>query len=258
MLRVRGIYKSFGGIKALNGVSLNVEKGTIIGLIGPNGSGKTTLFNVISGFCPKDSGEIYFKGKKIDGLPPHEVANRGLRRSFQIPKMAYQTTVLENILFASNSEGENIWKNFFNFRLVSKQEEASLHRAQSVLNMLQLDGLANEYAGSLSGGQRKLLALGRVLMADPDLIMLDEPAAGVNPTLLKALLQIVKQLRVQQKKTFLIVEHNMKVIWEMCDKVYVLVAGKEIAEGTPEEIQRNEEVLRAYLGREEGGAGRKG
>lgn len=258
MLRVRGIYKSFGRIKALDGVSLNVEKGTIIGLIGPNGSGKTTLFNVISGFYSKDSGEIYFKGKKIDGLPPHEVANRGLRRSFQIPKMAYQTTVLENILFASNSEGENIWKNFFNFRLVLKQEKDSLRKAQSVLNMLQLDRLANEYAGSLSGGQRKLLALGRVLMAEPDLIMLDEPAAGVNPTLLKAFLHTVKQLRIQQGKTFLIVEHNMKVIWEMCDKVYVLVAGKEIAEGTPEEIQRNEEVLRAYLGREEEEAGRKG
>jgi ABC-type branched-subunit amino acid transport system ATPase component len=247
VLKVSDVHKSFEGIKALDGVSLEVEGGSITGLIGPNGSGKTTLFNVISGFFPKDAGEIYLKGEKIDELSPSEVSRKGLCRTFQISQAPEKMTVLENMLLAPKDQmGEGLWNALFEKKRVLQQEKQNLEMALSLLGAVELADLRNEYAGNLSGGQKKLLALGRILMADPEIILLDEPTAGVNPTLIKSLMRLIEDLR-NEGKTFFFVEHNMKVISDICDKVHVLDFGRKIAEGTPREIQQNQEVLEAYL-----------
>ncbi len=249
MLDIKNLQKNFGNLRALDGVSLSVGSESITGLIGPNGSGKTTLFNVVSGFYPKDGGEIFFKGERIDGLTPDEIAKRGLCRTFQIAMAPEKLTVLENMLLAANGQrGENPISALFKRRLVSKQERENLGRATELLKMLQLAPLANEFAGNLSGGQKKLLSLGRMLMRNPDLILLDEPTAGVNPTLANDLLGAIRRLQKELQKAFLIVEHNMKVVANLCGKVFVLDFGKVLAEGTPEEIRQNEQVLKAYLG----------
>jgi len=247
VLKVVDIHKSFGGLNALDGVSLEVDGGSITGLIGPNGSGKTTLFNVISRFYPQDAGEIYLEGERIDELQPNEVAGKGLCRSFQISHVPEKMTVLENMLLAPKGQmGEGLWNALFDKKRVLQQESHNVEKAQYFLRSVELIDLRNEYAGNLSGGQKKLLALGRILMADPKIILLDEPTAGVNPTLIKSLMRLIEDLR-NGGKTFFFVEHNMKVISDICDKVYVLDFGKKIAEGTPREIQHNEEVLEAYL-----------
>ena len=248
MLHVENIYKHFGGIAALDGVSLEVESSTITGLIGPNGSGKSTLFNVVSGFYAKDRGEIYFNGEKVEHMEPHKIALMGIGRTFQISEAPEKMTVLENLLLApKNQFGEDILNVFLHPLKIKKENEEFIEKAYETLQLIQLYDLRNEYAGNLSGGQKKLLSLGRILMADPLLVLLDEPTAGVNPTLIKDLIVAIKSLRDEKGKTILVVEHNMKVISEICDKVVVLDFGKKIAEGTPEEIQRNEKVLEAYL-----------
>ncbi|MCK4682963.1 ABC transporter ATP-binding protein [Candidatus Bipolaricaulota bacterium] len=249
MLTIKELRKNFGNLRALDGVSLTVERGSITGLIGPNGSGKTTLFNVVSGFYAKDGGEICFKGERIDSLTPDAIAKRGLCRTFQIAKAPEKLTILENMLLAANSQrGENPISALFKRRSVNKLERENLSRAMELLTMLELAHLRNEFAGNLSGGQKKLLSLGRMLMRNPDLILLDEPTAGVNPTLANELLEVIRSLQKDLKRTFLIVEHNMKVIANLCEKVFVLNFGKLLAEGTPKEIQQNEQVLKAYLG----------
>lgn len=248
ILSVKNVCKKFGGLKALDRVSLEVEENSITGLIGPNGSGKTTLFNLISGFYTRDSGEIYFRGERIDGLYPYEIAVRGLCRTFQISKAPNRMTVLENMLLTPKEQtGEGVMSILFRYGRIVREEKANLKRALSLLELVKLKELSNEYAGSLSGGQKKLLTLGRILMAGPDLILLDEPTAGVNLTLVKDLLETMKKLRDKEGKTLFLVEHNMKVISSICDKVYVLDFGRKIAEGKPEEIQRDERVLEAYL-----------
>jgi ABC-type branched-subunit amino acid transport system ATPase component len=249
MLSIKNLSKHFGSLKALDGVSLEVEGDSIVGLIGPNGSGKTTLFNVVSGFYEKDSGEIYFNGDRIDGLSPNKIARKGLCRTFQVSKAPEKLTVLENMLLAAkNQVGEGPFSALFRRQRVNKTEKANLIRAMELLEMLQLSGLRNDYAGDLSGGQKKLLSLGRIFMLEPDMILLDEPTAGVNPTLRVQLMEAIKQLQKLEKKAFFIIEHSMKVISSICDKVYVLNFGQKIAKGTPEEIQKNEQVLEAYLG----------
>jgi len=248
MLRLENVHKSFGGIVALHGVSFNVEPNTITGLIGPNGSGKSTSFNVISGFYGKDRGEIYFQGKKIEDIEPYEIAMMGIGRTFQISEAPEKMTVLENFLLApKNQIGEGVFDVFLHPKKIKKEDRKHLKNAFEILELIQLHDLRNEYAGNLSGGQKKLLSLGRILMSDPKLILLDEPTAGVNPTLIKDLIVAIKNLRDEKGKTILLVEHNMKVISEICDRVIVLDFGKKIAEGTPEEIQKNEKVLEAYL-----------
>lgn len=249
MLTIRNLQKNFGRLKALNQVSLTIEADSIAGLIGPNGSGKTTLFNVVSGFYKKDGGEISFKDERIDGLSPDQIVEKGLCRTFQICKAPEKLTVLENLMLAAKSQvGENPFTAVFNRPRVSISEKTNLDRAMDLLEVLQLIDLKNEFAGNLSGGQKKLLSLGRVFMLDPDLILLDEPTAGVNPTLTSNLLKVMKELQKEEHKAFFIVEHNMKVISDICDKVFVLNFGKKLAEGTPEEIQQDEQVLEAYLG----------
>ena len=248
MLKVENVHKSFGGILALNGVTLSVEPNSITGLIGPNGSGKSTLFNVISGFYNKDRGEIYFKGKKIEGIEPYRIAMLGVGRTFQISEVPEKMTVLENLLLAPKSQiGEGIFNVFLHPLKIKRENEKLLKDAYEILELVQLYDLRNEYAGNLSGGQKKLLSLGRILMSDPILLLLDEPTAGVNPTLIRDLIVAIKNLRAEKGQTILLVEHNMKVISEICDRVIVLDFGKKIAEGTPEEIQKNEKVLEAYL-----------
>ncbi|MEA1964388.1 MAG: ABC transporter ATP-binding protein [Candidatus Aerophobetes bacterium] len=248
MLTIRNLQKNFGSLRALDRVSLKVEGDSIVGLIGPNGSGKTTLFNVVSGFYEKDEGEIYFKEERIDGLPPDKIVKKGLCRTFQVSKAPEKLTVLENMMLAAKSQiGENPFSAVFRRPQVSVFEKVNLDRAMDLLGVLQLVGLKNEYAGNLSGGQKKLLSLGRVFMLDPDLILLDEPTAGVNPTLTRSLLKVIKELQKREAKTFFIIEHSMKVISGICDKVFVLNFGKIMAEGTPEEIRGDEKVLKAYL-----------
>jgi len=248
MLKVENLYKSFGGITALDGVSFEVESATITGLIGPNGSGKSTFFNVVSGFYSKDNGEIYFEGEKLEDVEPHKIALMGIGRTFQISEAPEKMTVLENLLLApKNQIGEGIFNVFLHPLKIKRQNEEFLKNSYEMLKLIQLYDLRNEYAGNLSGGQKKLLSLGRILMADPILILLDEPTAGVNPTLIKDLIVAIKNLKDEKGKTILLVEHNMKVISEICDKVIVLDHGKKIAEGTSEEIQRDEKVLEAYL-----------
>jgi ABC-type branched-subunit amino acid transport system ATPase component len=248
MLKVEKVYKSFGGILALFGVSFEVEANTITGLIGPNGSGKSTLFNIISGFYSKDKGEIYLQGKKLSQVEPYKIALMGLGRTFQISEAPEKMTVLENLLLApKNQAGESVLGVFLHPSRIKSEIRKHLEKAYEILHLVQLYDLMNEYAGTLSGGQKKLLSLARILMSDPVLLLLDEPTAGVNPTLIKDLTVAIQNLRDEKGVTILVVEHNMKVISEICDRVIVLDFGKKIAEGTPEEIKRNEMVLEAYL-----------
>jgi ABC-type branched-subunit amino acid transport system ATPase component len=231
ILDVREVTKRFGGVTAVNRCSLSFTAGKIHGLIGPNGSGKTTLFNCITGLERLQGGEIRFKGKRIDGLKPHQVARRGIGRTFQVIRVFPELTAFENLLAVTN-----------------EPIEAARHKAEELLGFVTLTRLKDEYAGNLSYGQQKLLEFIRVLMTDPELILLDEPAAGVNRTLLNELLAALARLR-DQGKTIIIVEHDMKVVMGLCETVYVLDYGEKIAEGPPSVIQSNERVIEAYFGR---------
>jgi len=231
ILEISGVTKRFGGVTAVNGCSLALPPGRIYGLIGPNGSGKTTLFNCITGLVRRDGGTIRFRGERIDGLPTHRITRLGLGRTFQVIRVFPELTALENLLVVTGGD-----------------HAAALARARELLAFVRLDGLAAEFAGNLSYGQQKLLELVRVLMLDPALILLDEPAAGVNRTLLNELLAAIRQLR-DEGRTILLVEHDMKVVMGLCERVFVLDYGELIAEGPPEAIQRDERVIEAYFGR---------
>jgi branched-chain amino acid transport system ATP-binding protein len=249
-LRVDDLHKSFGGITAADGVTFQVERGSLTGLIGPNGAGKSTTFNLITGMYRPDSGSVTFNGEEITGLEPHEVANRGLVRTFQIARELKQMTVLENMMLAPKGQiGESLWRSVTpGVRSnVIKQEEELLERAWETLEFFEIDHIAEEYAGNLSGGQRKLLEMARALLTDPDMLLLDEPFAGVNPSLEKRLLEHVHELR-GEGYTFLLVEHDMDLIMENCERVIVMHQGNVLTEGTPTEIKADEEVIEAYLG----------
>jgi len=250
ILCAEGVTKRFKGLVAVNNVSLAVERGSITALIGPNGAGKTTLFNVLSGFMRGDSGTVSFDNGRIDGLPPHRRSRLGLVRTFQIPRVFGRLTVLENMLVADPVQpGERFFGCFYRHGGMVRRERQAREKARELLALLNIDRLADEYAGAMSGGQRKLVELGRVLMTDPVMILLDEPMAGVNPALGLRLLQRVEDLRRERGLTFLFVEHDMEVVMRVSDRVLVLDEGKLIADGPPQAIRSNERVIDAYLGR---------
>lgn len=249
MLRVDNISKSFDGVCAINGCSLEVQEGTITGLIGPNGAGKTTLFNVITGFHKPDTGQIFFKDQRIDGLTPDKIFHKKIYRTFQITREFEQMTVLENLMLVPHSQiGESLIDTWFRTRDIREQEKDIKQSAFEVLDFLELTRLKDEYAGTLSGGQKKLLELGKTLMANPELVLLDEPGAGVNPKLMKKITDNIRFLNKEKKITFLLIEHDMDLVMNLCDPIIVLSQGTKIAEGSAEEIRTNEEVVEAYLG----------
>jgi branched-chain amino acid transport system ATP-binding protein len=251
-LRVDDLHKQFGGITAVDGASFQVEEGTLTGLIGPNGAGKSTTFNCITGVLEPTSGSVYFEGEGITGLAPHVVANRGLARTFQIARELEEMTVLENMMLAPRGQrGESLWRSVLPFvrRSVVEQEGEVLGRCWETLEFFEIDHLAHEYAGTLSGGQRKLLELARALLTDPEMLLLDEPFAGVNPSLEARLLDHIHELR-EGGYTFLIVEHDMDLIMQNCERVIVMHQGQVLMEGTPEEVKNDERVVEAYLGGE--------
>jgi len=255
ILEVEDVVQTFGGIRAVNGATFDVERGSITALIGPNGAGKTTCFNVLTGFYGGNRGSVRFDGEEIFSEPAHRIARRGMVRTFQITKALSRMPVIDNMLLAGpNQPGEHLFNNLIR-RGACKEREAEIYeQAQVLLEEFNLAKLQDAYAGTLSGGQRKLLELARALMTQPRLLMLDEPMAGINPTLGARLLEHMERLRTEEGVTFLFVEHDMEVVMNHSDRVIVMAEGKVIAEGLPEEIRENQQVIDAYLG---GGAGEK-
>jgi len=248
LLAAGGLVKSFGGVRAVDRASIEVGKGSITGLIGPNGAGKTTLFNLLSNFIHPDQGRVLFNGEPIQTLQPHQIAERGMVRTFQVARVLSRLSVLENMLLATQHQtGEKFWSTWFQGRKIAREERQSRERALAILDSIGLVHMANAYAGALSGGQRKLLEMGRALMTEPKLVLLDEPAAGVNPALINQICDRIQDWN-RTGLTFLIIEHNMGVIMSLCDRVWVLAEGQNLAVGTPTEIQTNAQVLEAYLG----------
>ncbi|MBD1844181.1 ABC transporter ATP-binding protein [Cyanobacteria bacterium FACHB-63] len=248
VLAATGLMKSFGGIKAVNNAAIEVLPGSITGLIGPNGAGKTTLFNLLSNFISPDQGKVLFDGEAIESLQPHEIAQRGMIRTFQVARVLSRLSVMDNMLLAAQKQtGENFINTWLFSKRIRQEERENRDRAMEILQSVGLAAKANDYAGALSGGQRKLLEIARALMTRPKLVLLDEPAAGVNPTLINQICEYIQYWN-SQGLTFLIIEHNMDVIMSLCDRVWVLAEGTNLAEGSPAEIQSNAKVLEAYLG----------
>ncbi|MBT3901312.1 MAG: ABC transporter ATP-binding protein [Pelagibacteraceae bacterium] len=250
MLKVKNLHKYFGGLKAVNNVNLNVQKGSITGLIGPNGAGKTTLFNTIAGLYAPNNGEIFLEEKNIAGLKPHELFNMGVLRTFQIAHEFTSLTVLENLMMVpGNQRGEKLMFALFADQSVKNQEEEIRVKAIEVIDFLNLTHLTQEIAGNLSGGQKKLLELGRTMMVDAQLVLLDEVGAGVNRTLLNEISDVILRLNKERNYTFFVIEHDMDLIEKICDPVIVMAEGSVLFEGKFSDVKSNEDVIEAYLGR---------
>ena len=249
IIDVQNVTKRFGNVLAVDGCSLKVEKGSITGLIGPNGAGKTTLFNMVAGAFPPSSGKILLDGADVTGLPAHELFGRGLLRTFQIAQEFSNMTSLENLMMVpAGQAGESVFNACFRRGKVRAEELETRRKAEDVLQMLRLTHVKNERAGNLSGGQKKLLELGRVMMANPRVVLLDEIAAGVNRTLLNDLAAVVERLNREQGLTFFVIEHDMDLIARLCDPVIVMAAGSVMMQGPMAEIRNNPEVVEAYFG----------
>ena len=250
ILQVNSLSKYFGGLAAVSNCNLNIKKGSITGIIGPNGSGKTTLFNLISGNLKPNQGKVLFNNQNITGTPPYELFSKGILRTFQIAHEFTNLTVLENLMMVpGNQFGEKLTNVFLNSKVIKKQEEEIKNKALSVTEFLNLKHLANELAGNLSGGQKKLLELGRTMMVEASLVLLDEVGAGVNRTLLKDLGSAILRLNKERGYTFCMIEHDMDFISRMCDPVIVMSEGSVLFEGTSQEVKKNEKVIDSYLGR---------
>ncbi len=249
MIVIDDISKQFGGINAVDRCSFRIETGQVTGLIGPNGAGKTTLFNIIAGFIRPSAGRIWLDGVDITGLPPHRLFHRGLVRTFQIPREFGRMTVLENLMVVPPEQaGENLFTTWFGWQRVRRQESDLQARAEEVLERLKLIHLRDQLAVTLSGGQKKLLELGRTLMTDARVILLDEPGAGVNRTLLGDLMSFIEYLNRERGCTFCIIEHDLDLVTRLCDHVVVMAAGQVLTQGSMQEIKQNPEVREAYLG----------
>ena len=249
ILEIEHVYKYFGGIRAVNGAGFSVPKGSITALIGPNGAGKTTLFNIVTGFYRPDSGSIRYEGKSIFGNSPHSIARRGMVRTFQITKALAAMPVIDNMLLAAPSQpGENLF-GLITRPVANRRREAEVtESAMELLATFSLDGKREDYAGTLSGGQRKLLELARALMSEPRMVLLDEPMAGINPTLGRKLLEHMHDLRDNRDVTFLFVEHDMEVVMNHADEVVVMANGATVIKGPPEAVRADKRVIDAYLG----------
>ena len=242
LLEGRNVSKNYGGLQALHKVDFAILPGEVVGLIGPNGSGKTTLLDCLSRVQNIDSGNVFFKGIDISNRKPFKVAHMGLARTFQVFRIYRKLTVIENMLLSRQWRGETLFRQF------RPSTPETLIRAKELLEFLTIDNLANENAGNLSGGQQRLLEIGMALMPDPDLILLDEAASGVNPVLIETIVDRIKHLSEKEGKTFLMIEHNMELIGDICSRVFVLNYGEKLAEGTPKEVMENDAVIEAYFG----------
>ncbi|MEX2408041.1 MAG: ABC transporter ATP-binding protein [Rhodovibrionaceae bacterium] len=259
MIEVDRISKRFGGFTAIRACSLKVPAGSITGLIGPNGAGKTTLFNIIAGAERPSGGSIRLAGRDVTGLRPYELHHHGLVRTFQIPQEFSSLTVRDNLMMVPEGQiGAQLWAAWLRWGALRREESALRAEAEEVLGFLALSQVAGERAGNLSGGQKKLLELGRVMMTGAKMVLLDEPAAGVNRTLLRTLIDRIAILRAEQGYTFFIIEHDMNMMTELCDSVVVMAHGEVLCEGTMAEIRENRAVLEAYLGTREAAAQKSG
>ena len=250
ILQVDGLSKYFGGLAAVSNCSLKIKKGSITGIIGPNGSGKTTLFNLIAGNLKPSNGSVSFQGENITAIPSHELFSKGLLRTFQIAHEFTNLTVLENLMMVpGNQSGEDLINAWFKTKIVNEEEKRIKEKALEVIEFLNLKHLSNELAGNLSGGQKKLLELGRTMMVDAKIVLLDEVAAGVNRTLLKEISNSILRLNKEKGYTFCMIEHDMDLISRMCDPVIVMSEGSVLFQGTADEVKNNEQVIESYLGR---------
>jgi len=250
MIRVDNVSKHFGGLKAVDQVSLEIAEGSITGLIGPNGAGKTTLFNTIAGLYAPTAGRVFLDDEDITGLKPHQLFGKGMLRTFQIAHEFTRLSVVENLMMVpAHQSGENIVNTWFRRQQVAAEESRIYQRAQEVIDFLNMGHVADEIAGNLSGGQKKLLELGRTMMVDAKIVFLDEVGAGVNRTLLREIGDAIIKLNQEKNYTFCMIEHDMDFIGRMCDPVICMAEGAVLAQGTAEEVKNNEEVIEAYLGR---------
>lgn len=249
IIDIRGVTKRFGGLVAVRNASLSVKRGTITGLIGPNGAGKTTLFNMVAGTLPPDEGQIIFDGQDVTGLKPHALFKLGMLRTFQLAHEFGQMTALENLMMVPPGQpGESLWRNWVQPGEVVSHELEVRQRANDVIDFLKIGHVKNELAGNLSGGQKKLLELGRTMMVDAKLVLLDEVAAGVNRTLLQDLAGNIERMNRELGYTFFVIEHDMDLIGRLCENVIVMAAGEKIAEGPMSELRENPEIIEAYFG----------
>ena len=249
MIKVENLHRHFGGFHAVDGASLEIREGSITGLVGPNGAGKTTLFNVIAGVLPPTSGRVTMAGDDITGMSPHELFHKGLLRTFQIAHEFSSMTVRENLMMVPGGQsGETLWNTWFGRKRIADEERALQAKADEVLEFLTVDHLRDEKAGNLSGGQKKLLELGRTMMVDARIVFLDEVGAGVNRTLLNTIGDAIVRLNQERGYTFCMIEHDMEFIGRLCDPVIVMAEGRVLAEGTIDEIKANDQVIEAYLG----------
>ncbi len=250
MIQIKNLKMHFGGIHAVDDVSLTLETGRITGLIGPNGAGKTTLFNVIAGHYKPTSGQVLLDGEDITGLAPHDLFAKGMLRTFQIAHEFSTLTVRENLMMVpGNQSGESLVDTWLRPTRVRQEEEAVRAKADDVIKFLEISHVADELAGNLSGGQKKLLELGRTMMTDAKIVFLDEVGAGVNRTLLNTLGDAIVRLNQERGYTFCMIEHDMDFIGRLCESVIVMAEGRVLAQGTAAEVTSNEQVIEAYLGR---------